>query len=140
MKVYISGPMEGVKDYLENFQEAEEVLLKLGYVVVNPARLDKAVKGRGLSREDCLELDLKLLEWSDTIVMLDGWQQSRGCNREYGYAIGTKKKIIAYSTLKTMEKEQKKRRTKKMDGSGRKNSYRKTTKLCWYRLPVKQRM
>lgn len=107
MKVYISGPMDGMKDYLENFREAEEVLLKLGYVAVNPARLDKAVKGIGLSREDYLELDLELLEWCDTIVMLDGWQQSRGCNREYGYAVGTKKKIIAYSTLKTMEKEQK---------------------------------
>lgn len=107
MKVYISGPMDGMKDYLENFREVEESLLKLGRVVVNPARLDKAVKGCGLSREDYLELDLKLLEWCDTIVMLDGWQRSRGCNREYGYAIGTKKKIIAYSTLKTMEKEQK---------------------------------
>ena len=107
MKVYISGPMEGVKDYLENFREAEEALLKLGQVVVNPVRLDKAVKGCGLSREDYLELDLKLLEWSDSIVMLDGWQQSRGCNREYGYAIGTKKGIIAYNTLKTMGKEQK---------------------------------
>lgn len=107
MKVYISGPMEGVKDYLENFREAEENLLKLGHVVVNPARLDKVVKGYGIIREDYLELDLALLKWCDAIVMLDGWQQSRGCNREYGYAIGAKKKIIAYNTLKTMEKEQK---------------------------------
>ena len=99
MKVYISGPMEGVKDYLENFREAEEVLLKLGHVVVNPARLDKAVKGRGLSREDYLELDLKLLEWCDVIVMLEGWQQSRGCNREYGYAAAAGKSIITYESL-----------------------------------------
>ena len=46
MKVYISGPMEGVKDYLEDFRVVEEALLELGDVVVNPARLDKAVKGR----------------------------------------------------------------------------------------------
>lgn len=107
MKIYIIGPMEGEKDYLENFRAAEEVLLKLGHDVVNPAKLDKAVKGIGLSREDYLELDLKLLEWCDAIVMLDGWQQSRGCNREYGYVIGTKKQIITYNTLKTMEKGQK---------------------------------
>ena len=55
MKVYISGPMEGVKDYLEDFRVVEEALLELGDVVVNPARLDKAVKGRGISREDYLE-------------------------------------------------------------------------------------
>lgn len=103
MKIYISGPMEGMEDYLENFREAEEVLLEMGHVVVNPARLDKVVKGIGLSREDYLELDLKLLEWCDAIVMLDGWQRSRGCNREYGYAVGTKKKIISYNTLKEME-------------------------------------
>ena len=107
MKVYISGPMEGMEDYLGNFREAEENLLKLGHVVVNPARLDKVVKGYGIIREDYLELDLELLKCCDAIVMLDGWQQSRGCNREYGYAVGTKKKIIAYNTLKTMEKNQK---------------------------------
>lgn len=103
MKVYISGPMEGVKDYQEIFWEAEEVLLEMGHVVVNPARLDKAVKGCWLSREDYLELDLELLKWCDAIVMLDGWKQSRGCNREYGYAVGTKKKIISYNTLKEMK-------------------------------------
>lgn len=103
MKVYISGPMEGVEDYLGNFREAEENLLKLGHVVVNPARLDKVVKGYGIIREDYLELDLELLKWCDAIVMLDGWQQSRGCNREYGYAVGTKKQIITYNTLKEME-------------------------------------
>lgn len=103
MKVYISGPMEGVEDYLGNFREAEENLLKLGHVVVNPARLDKVVKGYGIIREDYLELDLELLKWCDAVVMLDGWQQSRGCNREYGYAIETKKKIIFYNTLKEMK-------------------------------------
>lgn len=103
MKVYISGPMEGNMDYLDNFREVEETLLELGHVVVNPAKLDKTVKGRGISMEDYLELDLKLLEWCDAIVMLDGWQQSRGCNREYGYAVGKKKKIISYNTLKEME-------------------------------------
>lgn len=94
MKVYISGPIEGKMDYLNNFRKVEETLLGLGYVVVNPASLNKAVKGRGISMEDYLELDLKLLEWCDSIVMLDGWEQSRGCNREYGYAVGTQKSII----------------------------------------------
>lgn len=104
MKVYISGPMEGVKDYLENFRVVEEALMELGDVVVNPAKLDKAVKGRGLSREDYLELDLKLLEWCDAIVMLDGWQQSRGCNREYGYAAAAGKIIIAYDSIAELQK------------------------------------
>ena len=106
MKVYISGPMEGVKDYLDNFREAEETILKLGHDVVNPAKLDKAVKGIGLSREDYLDLDLELLKWCDAIVMLDGWQQSRGCNREYGYAVGTSMTIISYKLLVEMKEKQ----------------------------------
>ena len=104
MKVYISGPMEGVKDYLDDFQVVEEALMELGDVVVNPAKLDKAVKGRGISREDYLELDLELLKWCDAIVMLDGWQQSRGCNREYGYAVAAGKSIIAYDSLAELQK------------------------------------
>ena len=43
MKVYISGPMEGVKDYLENFRAVEEALMELGDVVVHPARLEGKV-------------------------------------------------------------------------------------------------
>lgn len=104
MKVYISGPMEGVRDYLDNFQAAEEALLKLEYDVVNPARLDKAVKGCRISREDYLDLELELLKWCDAIVMLDGWQQSRGCNREYGYAIAAGKRIVAYDSLAELQK------------------------------------
>lgn len=104
MKVYISGPMEGVKDYLDDFQVVEEALMELGDVVVNPAKLDKAVKGRGISREDYLELDLELLKWCDAIVMLNGWQQSRGCNREYGYAVAAGKSIIAYDSLAELRK------------------------------------
>ena len=104
MKAYISGPMEGVKDYLDDFQVVEEALMELGDVVVNPAKLDKAVKGRGISREDYLELDLELLKWCDAIVMLDGWQQSRGCNREYGYAVAAGKSIIAYDSLAELQK------------------------------------
>lgn len=100
MKIYISGPMEGEKDYLENFRVAEEVLLKLGHVVVNPARLDEAVEDFGLLWENYLELNLALLKCCDAIVMLDGWRESRGCNREHDYAIKTKMKIIDYCKLK----------------------------------------
>lgn len=35
--VYISGPMEGVQNYEENFRRAECKLIIDGYAVVNPA-------------------------------------------------------------------------------------------------------
>lgn len=82
--VYISGPMEGIKDYELKFREAEYKLVTDGCSVVNPA----VIGGRGMTREELLELDIELLSECDVIYMLKGWQQSRGANREYGYALG----------------------------------------------------
>lgn len=81
--IYISGPMEGVENYEKNFRRAENYLENQGYEVVNPANIDVT----GMSREDILDMDLKLLRECDAICMLKGWQQSCGANREYGFAL-----------------------------------------------------
>ena len=83
-KIYISGPMEGVENYEENFRKAEEDFTEAGYKVVNPANIDVT----GMSREEILKKDIRLLWECDGIYMLKGWQQSRGANREYGVALG----------------------------------------------------
>ena len=88
--VYISRPMEGVQNYEENFRRAECKLIIDGYAAVNPA----VVGCKGLSREELLTLDIELLKKCDAIYMLDGWQQSRGANREYGFALGDGMKIM----------------------------------------------
>lgn len=82
--IYISGPMEGVENYEENFRRAEDDLTEAGYKVVNPANIDVT----GMSREEILKKDIRLLWGCDGIYMLKGWQQSRGANREYGFALG----------------------------------------------------
>lgn len=82
--IYISGPMEGVENYEKNFRRAENYLENQGYEVVNPANIDVT----GMSREEILKKDICLLWECDGIYMLKGWQQSRGANREYGYALG----------------------------------------------------
>lgn len=81
--IYISGPMEGVENYEKNFRRAENYLENQGYEVVNPANIDVT----GMSREEILDMDLKLLRECDAICMLKGWQQSCGANREYGFAL-----------------------------------------------------
>lgn len=83
MTIYISGPMEGVENYEKNFKKAEEDFAEAGYKVVNPANIDVT----GMSREDILDMDLKLLRECDAICMLKGWKQSCGANREYGFAL-----------------------------------------------------
>lgn len=83
MNIYISGPMQGVDNYCDNFQRAERKLTNAGHTVVNPATLDLV----GLTREQMLDVDLALLSMCDTIYMLKGWELSCGANREYGYAL-----------------------------------------------------
>ena len=51
MTIYISGPMEGVENYEENFRRAENYLENQGYEVVNPANIDVT----GMSREEILK-------------------------------------------------------------------------------------
>lgn len=43
MKIYIAGPITGVKDYKKRFQEAREHLEESGLEVINPAALDNVL-------------------------------------------------------------------------------------------------
>ena len=39
MKIYLSGPITGTKDYMKRFAEAEQRLTERGHSVINPARV-----------------------------------------------------------------------------------------------------
>ena len=85
MKIYISGPITNVIDYKEKFARAEQNL-KVKYPdteIINPTVLDKLP----LTYNEYMELDLRLLDMCDAIYMLNGWEDSKGANREYGYAL-----------------------------------------------------
>ena len=91
MKIYISGPITNVIDYKEKFARAEQNL-KAKYTdaeVINPTVLDKLP----LTYDEYMELDLRLLGMCEGIYMLKGWEDSKGANREYGYALAKGKAI-----------------------------------------------
>ena len=90
--VYISGPITGVENYLFNFNKAEEYLKGLGYNVINPAKFNSILPE--LDYEQYMKVDFALLDLCDSIYMLDGWRDSKGANREYGYALGKGLKFI----------------------------------------------
>ena len=46
------------------------------------------------SYEEYMKIDMSLLSICDTIYMLKGWENSRGANREYGYALGKRMTIL----------------------------------------------
>ena len=91
MRIYISGPITNVIDYKEKFARAEQNL-KAKYPdaeIINPTVLDKLP----LTYDEYMELDLRLLGMCEWIYMLEGWEDSKGANREYGYALAKGKAI-----------------------------------------------
>lgn len=91
MRIYISGGISGVENYREAFSKTHEELIKGGHDVVNPALYADALPK--LSYEEYMKVGLYFLSMCDAIYMLKGWENSRGANREYGYALA-KDKII----------------------------------------------
>ena len=86
-KVFISGPMSGIKDFNKpEFDKAEQWLTQAGYSVFNPARMhfDDA-----WTHEEIMRIDLTALAQCDYILMLDGWRTSKGATQEYLYAMTT---------------------------------------------------
>lgn len=78
---YISGPISNVDNYQEPFNECENELIRQGHTVLNPALMPE-----GLKKKDYMRMSIAMLESADTIVLLPGWQNSKGAMIEKLYA------------------------------------------------------
>ena len=95
MKIYLLGPISGIENYKENFaaaeREAHERLSDWEPEVFNPANIILPVTA---THEDYMKICMRKLADCDTIYMMNGWQDSRGACREYGYALGRQMAIF----------------------------------------------
>lgn len=87
MKIYISGGITGCPGYFENFHAAECLIRKLGATPINPAAVNSVLPD-DTDYEDYMKMDYVMLDMADAIYMMPGWKDSKGANREYGYALG----------------------------------------------------
>jgi hypothetical protein len=95
-QVYISGPMTGLPDLNKSaFAEAEKIVNDLGFIAVNPHNLPLPKKDE-YTWEDYMRNDIKYLMDCDIIVVLPGWEKSRGANIEVELCYSLK---IPYYTL-----------------------------------------
>lgn len=81
MRIYISGPITGVKGYRAAFQDAQDALTRRGHKAENPA-----LHPDGLTRREYMRLDLAQLMTCDAVLMLPGWGKSAGAGIEHDLA------------------------------------------------------
>lgn len=83
MRWYLSGPMSGLPDFNRPaFREAARRLRDAGAEVLNPVELCPP----GLSWDEAMAIDLAALETAGGVIVLPGWEQSRGARREVAFA------------------------------------------------------
>lgn len=97
-RLYLSGPITGIENYEEIFQNATNKLLEMGFSVINPAPLYRVLP-IDATYEEYMSVDLKFIDMVEGIVLLPGWEMSRGSNRELGYALASNKEIMYYNKM-----------------------------------------
>lgn len=85
MRVFISGPITGVSDYMERFAKAEEELTKRGYIAVNPAKITAQVPFE-MPWDRYMDITLAILKECDAIHSLEGAAHSPGARIEHEMA------------------------------------------------------
>lgn len=84
--LYLTGPMSGISQYNRPaFNDAAARLRDLGYTVLNPAENGGAMPDDA-PWEDWMRLALTQMLKCDALVLLNGWQRSRGAQLEHEVA------------------------------------------------------
>lgn len=96
MLVYLSGPMSGLPGFnYQAFHAAAARLRELGLDVINPAETAGGVTH--LPRDTFMRVDVGYVQASDAVVVIPGWQASKGAKLECILAASLGKPILAYS-------------------------------------------
>lgn len=96
-RVYISLPITGhpMEGVVERIERTKESLRKLGYAPISP--LDPVVNNdHSKPYNVLLGNDITALLECDTVLFMDGWENSKGCRLEHAAARIYGKRIMFY--------------------------------------------
>jgi hypothetical protein len=86
VRLYLSGPMTGKKDFnYPAFREASSYLRSKGYDVFDPSELFDG--DSSLPKHVYMKEDIRGLLDSDVLVLLEGWENSLGVRVEMDVAV-----------------------------------------------------
>ena len=92
-KIYISGPITGVDNYMDRFNKIEKQLTDAGLIVINPARVNAQLPEQ-TTHEEYMTTSIAMLDMCQAIFMMEGWEESKGCAIEFEYAYEHKIQIV----------------------------------------------
>lgn len=83
MIIYISGPITGhlPSECEMKFNKAKNDIIKRGHFPVSPWDIGKLLP-KTFKHSDYMEIDMDILAKCDAILMLEGWERSKGCKEE----------------------------------------------------------
>lgn len=84
--IFVSGPITGVENYWEAFEQAEQMLENLGYIAITPSRLPK-----GMTNAQYTRICMAMIDSADAVVFLPGFADSEGSRLELDYCQYTHK-------------------------------------------------
>lgn len=87
--IYIAGPITGVQNYWEPFEQAEEDLQGLGYIPLSPAHLPQ-----GMTNAQYLRICLAMIDSADAVLFLPGYYHSKGAEVEAKYCVYISKPVV----------------------------------------------
>lgn len=87
--VYIAGPISGTADYKERFSNAENQLKDAGYTVLSPTSLPD-----DLPYESYFPICFAMIDVSERLYFLKGWEKSHGARMEFTHAMKKSKAVM----------------------------------------------
>lgn len=110
--IYIAGPMRGYPQFnFDAFHEADIVLKGRGWNTINPAQLDidegfnPCVPQETLTKkdlEDFIVRDIHMVLSADAVVLLEGWEKSKGVAVEIAIANYSGIPLYIYPEMKEL--------------------------------------